>query len=337
MIGSRSRAAARGRSSDILANSVRQQPDVDALAAIDGDRIQILVWNYHDDLVDAEPAPVTLKVSVPPAFGAKAVVTHTRVDDTHGNAFTVWVSQGSPATPSAMQLTALREAMEPVVLEPEHVVDVAGGAVSLSFDLPRFGISLMTLAPSNASEHDASPASDAGCSCRFPAKARTPLLALLALCSPSRSLADGSPNARARALAGRRGMQHRTFTFAEFELDLETLELRRAGTLISIQRKPLEVLAHLLRHPARVVSKDELLRQVWPDVSVSEHALTSALRDLRRGLGDTNSPHRVIVTVRGQGYRFLGSAAEGERFAGSHPALDARLSRPEIRSSIARR
>ena len=133
----------------------------------------------------------------------------------------------------------------------------------------------------------------------------------------------------AAAAAGRRGMQHRTLTFADFELDLETLELRRAGTLISIQRKPLEVLAHLLRHPARIVSKDELLRQVWPDVSVSEDALTSALRDLRRGLGDTNSPHRVIVTVRGQGYRFLGSAAEGERFAGSHPALDARRSRPE--------
>jgi xylan 1,4-beta-xylosidase len=167
--------------SDILANSVREQPEVDALAAIDGDRIQILVWNYHDDLVDAPPTPVTLKVSVPPAFGAKAVVTHTRVDGTHGNAFAVWVSQGSPATPSAMQLTALREAMEPVVLEPEHVVDVAGGAVSLSFDLPRFGISLMTLAPSNGSERDVSPTSDAGCSCRFPSRARTPLLALLAL------------------------------------------------------------------------------------------------------------------------------------------------------------
>src|SRR6185503_11556970 len=49
---------------DILEGSVRQEPDVDALAAIDGDRIQILVWNYHDDLVDAEPAPVTVSVSV---------------------------------------------------------------------------------------------------------------------------------------------------------------------------------------------------------------------------------------------------------------------------------
>jgi xylan 1,4-beta-xylosidase len=166
---------------EILANSVRQEPDVDALASIDGDRIEVLVWNYHDDLVEFEPAAVLLDVSVPFAFGANAVVTHTRVDDKHGNAHAVWVSQGSPATPSAVEFAALREAMEPVVLERERVVSVAGGTVSLSFDLPRFGISLVSLAPSNAGEREASPASDAGCSCGLTAPARTPLPALLAL------------------------------------------------------------------------------------------------------------------------------------------------------------
>ena len=165
---------------DILANSVRVESDIDALAAIDGDRIQILVWNYHDDLVDAEPAPVTLSVRVPPAFGANAGVTHTRVDDTHGNAFTVWLSQGSPATPSAPQLTALREAMEPVMLERERVVSVERGAAQLSFDLPRFGISLLTLTPANASEREVPPTNDAGCSCRFNVPARTSLSALYA-------------------------------------------------------------------------------------------------------------------------------------------------------------
>jgi xylan 1,4-beta-xylosidase len=166
---------------DILANSVRVQADVDALAAIDGDRIQILVWNYHDDLVDAEPAPVTLSVKVPSAFGANAGVTHTRADDTHGDAFTVWVSQGSPATPSASQLTALRQAMEPVVLERERVVAVAGGTVRLAFDLPRFGISLFTLTRSNTSEREAQSTNDGGCSCRFTATPRRALPALYAL------------------------------------------------------------------------------------------------------------------------------------------------------------
>jgi xylan 1,4-beta-xylosidase len=166
---------------DILANGVRGQPDVDALAAIDGERIQILVWNYHDDLVDAEPVPVTLSVSVPPEFGANATVTHTRVDETHGNAHAVWVSQGSPSAPSDTELAALRAAMEPVVLERERTTGVANGTVTLSFDLPRFGISLVSLAPATPNERERSPEGDAGCSCRFPARSRTPLPVVLVI------------------------------------------------------------------------------------------------------------------------------------------------------------
>ena len=166
---------------ELLATGVRQQPDIDALATIDGDRIQILVWNYHDDLVEAEPSPVTLSVSVPPHFGAHASVTHTRVDDTHGDAHAVWVSQGSPASPSAVELAALREAMEPVVLERGRVVSLVDGAVSLSFDLPRFGISLFSLAPAGSPASGAPPASNDGCSCRLRAPVRSDLPVFLAL------------------------------------------------------------------------------------------------------------------------------------------------------------
>jgi xylan 1,4-beta-xylosidase len=133
---------------DILSNGVRQEPDIDALATIDGDQIQILVWNYHDDLVDAEPATVALDVTVPSAFGSHAVLAHARVDETHGNSHAVWVSQGSPQSPSDAELAELRDAMEPAVIERERVVSVKDGAVRLSFELPRFGISLVSLAPS---------------------------------------------------------------------------------------------------------------------------------------------------------------------------------------------
>jgi xylan 1,4-beta-xylosidase len=171
--------------SDILDGSVRDQPDVDALAARDGDRIRILVWNYHDELVAAEPAPVTVRVSLPPAFGgtepSRAVrVTHTRVDDAHGDAYTAWIARGSPEAPSAAELAALQEAMLPVVLDPEQVAPVVGGAVSLSFDLPRFGVSLLELAPVAESQQDTSPRSTTSCSCRSAASSRTPP-ALLAL------------------------------------------------------------------------------------------------------------------------------------------------------------
>jgi hypothetical protein len=60
-------------------------------------------------------------------------------------------------------------------------VPVTGGTVSVSFDLPRFGISLVTLARSNESEREVSPRGGSGCSCRLHGAGRTPLLALLAL------------------------------------------------------------------------------------------------------------------------------------------------------------
>jgi xylan 1,4-beta-xylosidase len=166
---------------DLIDRGVRQAPDVDALASMDGDRIQILVWNYHDDLVDAPPAPITLVVAIPPALGTRLEVTHTRVDDTHGDAFTVWTSQGSPEAPSAEQLASLREAMGPLVLSRESVARVADEPVSLSFGLPRFGLSLVTIASEKEHELRGAPVSDSSCSFRWPAPARGSFQALLAL------------------------------------------------------------------------------------------------------------------------------------------------------------
>lgn len=150
---------------DVLRDGVREQPDIDGMATIDGDRVQILVWNYHDDLVPAEPAQVTLSVGVPASLGGQVSVTHVRVDETHGDSFGAWVSQGSPATPSDEQLTALRQAMEPVTLERDRQVPVSDGTVTFAFDLPRFGISLVTIAGARAGSGDAPRDGDAGCSC----------------------------------------------------------------------------------------------------------------------------------------------------------------------------
>jgi xylan 1,4-beta-xylosidase len=166
---------------ELLATGVRQEPDVDALATRDGDRIEVVVWHYHDDLLVADPAPIALNVEVPAGFGGAVAVTHTRVDDTHGNAHALWLSQGSPATPSEVELAALREAMEPVFLERDVTMDVAAGSVRLSFELPRFGISLVTIVPAQPVAHEAPAAGEPGCSCGLPASApRLGLPAMLA-------------------------------------------------------------------------------------------------------------------------------------------------------------
>jgi xylan 1,4-beta-xylosidase len=135
---------------DILANGVLGEPDIDGMATLNGPAVQVLLWNYHDDLVTVSATPVHLAIEVPASFGATARVSHLRLDESHGDAYTVWVSQGMPASPSAAQLAALRQAMDPTLLVPDKTVAVAaGGTVAVDFDLPRFGVSLVTVQPAD--------------------------------------------------------------------------------------------------------------------------------------------------------------------------------------------
>jgi xylan 1,4-beta-xylosidase len=133
---------------DILTNGVRAEPDLDGLATLNGTAIQILVWNYHDDIVTVAATPVHLAIQLPAGFGPGARISHLRVDESHGDAYTVWVSQGMPASPSAAQVAALRQAMDPSALVPDRTVTVAAdGSLGVDFDLPRFGVSLVTIVP----------------------------------------------------------------------------------------------------------------------------------------------------------------------------------------------
>jgi MYXO-CTERM domain-containing protein len=141
----------------ILANSVRGAADVDSMATLDGDKVHVLVWNYHDDIVTATPATVNLSVKVPTSFGSAVTVTHLRVDEQHGDAYTAWTSQGSPKTPSAVQIEAMQAGMVPAALGAPQSVSVAGGTATISFTLPRSGMSLLTLSSS-------APAVDGGAS-----------------------------------------------------------------------------------------------------------------------------------------------------------------------------
>ncbi len=189
---------------EILADSVRGQADTDGMATLNGTQVQVLVWNYHDDLVTAPATPIQLTVKVPSTFGARLTVTHLRVDDTHGDAYTLWTTQGSPATPSAAQLAALQQGMDPAPLGAVQTLDVAGGLVSLAFDLPRFGLSLLTLSPA-AGPADASAngavtplgAKGGGCACAISTGGGAPAPRALTLFFVVAGLA-----ARARARRG---------------------------------------------------------------------------------------------------------------------------------------
>ena len=69
------------------------------------------------------------------------------------------------------------------------------------------------------------------------------------------------------------------------------------------------VLRHLVEHAHRLVTKDDLLATVWRDTIVSDAALASSIRDLRRALRDSAGSPRYIATVHRRGFRFIGQIA----------------------------
>jgi len=92
--------------------------------------------------------------------------------------------------------------------------------------------------------------------------------------------------------------------FGRFVLDGSLCELRRDGRRVDLCRRPMDLLWYLIEHRDRVVPGDEIHQQVWSGVTVSNAALSTALRQLRKALDDHD---RILIqTLRGHGYRFTG-------------------------------
>src|SRR6266404_5449284 len=104
----------------------------------------------------------------------------------------------------------------------------------------------------------------------------------------------------------------RLWRFGECEFDELRLELRVRGSAVGLEVKPLEVLRHLLLNAGEVVTKEELLESVWPDVMVVDGSLATAVSKLRKALGDEEHP--AVVTVPRVGYR-LGVPVHCKMFA----------------------
>jgi adenylate cyclase len=95
--------------------------------------------------------------------------------------------------------------------------------------------------------------------------------------------------------------------FDEYSLDLARRELRRGGTLVRLEPLAFDLLAYLIRHRQRVVSKDELLQELWQGRIVSEASLTTRLNAVRRAIGDNGKAQRMIRTFSRKGVRFVGN------------------------------
>jgi DNA-binding winged helix-turn-helix (wHTH) protein/tetratricopeptide (TPR) repeat protein len=124
------------------------------------------------------------------------------------------------------------------------------------------------------------------------------------------------PNWRADLSIVRSAMHHDMVgvRFADCELSVERIELRRAGKIVDMEPQVFGVLAYLLRHRERVVPKTELLDQIWGNRFVTESALSSRIKSARRAVGDTGRDQRIIKTIYGRGYRFVADVHD-------HPAF----------------
>ena len=95
------------------------------------------------------------------------------------------------------------------------------------------------------------------------------------------------------------------YRFGDCVLDEERYELQRAGAVVALEPKVLQVLLYLIQHQDCVVTRDELLEHCWPGTFVSESALTQCLARVRKAVGDHRGGPLMIKTVHGQGYRFV--------------------------------
>jgi len=105
----------------------------------------------------------------------------------------------------------------------------------------------------------------------------------------------------------------------DLELDTQLLELRRGGQRVPLEPQAFDVLVYLVSHRDRVVPKDELMDAVWGGRFVTETAVTSRIKQLRRALGDDGQSQRMIRTMHGRGYRFAAPVHAGDSGDSSVP------------------
>ncbi len=127
----------------ILASSVREAADIDAMATRTDREMAVMVWNYHDDELAAAAAPVHLAVQGIPQSASRVLVQHYRIDDEHSNAYTVWKQMGSPQKPTPEQYTRLEAAGQLQLLSSPEWRAVERGVLNLEFTLPRHAVSLL--------------------------------------------------------------------------------------------------------------------------------------------------------------------------------------------------
>ena len=135
---------------------------------------------------------------------------------------------------------------------------------------------------------------------------------------------------------------NRSFEFGRFRLNAAERVLLRDGEVVALTPKVFDILLTLVESSGQVVSKDDLMKRVWPNTYVEEGNLTQNISLLRKALGETPGGVQFIETVPRRGYRFVAETSEANgHFAPvtSSPRIDPAVSAqvPTTAASFKRR
>ncbi|WP_179408867.1 winged helix-turn-helix domain-containing protein, partial [Novosphingobium marinum] len=97
------------------------------------------------------------------------------------------------------------------------------------------------------------------------------------------------------------------YRFDSFAFDSHAFTLSREGVAVHLQPKVALLLDYLLKNRHRLVSKEELVENLWGARAVSDTVLTGRIAALRKALGDSGAEHRFIRTYYGNGFQFVGT------------------------------
>jgi TolB-like protein/DNA-binding winged helix-turn-helix (wHTH) protein len=97
-----------------------------------------------------------------------------------------------------------------------------------------------------------------------------------------------------------------SFSLGPYVIEVPLNRVRRNGQIVQLEPKIMQVLLCLAERHGQVVSKQELIRSVWPDTFVSDDVLTRSISVLRKALDDDSRQPRFIETIQRSGYRLIG-------------------------------
>ncbi len=115
------------------------------------------------------------------------------------------------------------------------------------------------------------------------------------------------------------------YDFEGYSLDIDRRELRSGKNLVAVEPQIFDLLTFLIRNCDRVVSKDDLISEVWKGRIVSDSTLNSSINAVRQAIGDSGETQRFIRTIPRKGFRFVGTVrqeAKSQKLKPAPPATE---------------